>query len=316
MAGLLDKRLVFVTGKGGVGKTTVAAALGLLASERGKRVLVCDVEAKGDLAAAYECGPTRYLAREVAPGLHAMSMDTEAALREYLRINFKVPSALRVGPLAQAFEFVATAAPGVREILTIGKLCYEVREDHFDLVIVDAPSTGNIVGELAAPVSINDLVRFGAIRTQTEWMREMLEDPSQTGVWIVTTPEEMPVGEAIDLAARLASETGVSLGAVVANRVLPELFGRGEEEVFESLFAPRATTELDELIGSPGMSEVLEAARLAVGLRRSGAEHLQQLRGEIDAAIQIAYLPYLFGRSHGPRAIRQIADALSEEIGE
>ena len=311
---ILDKRLVFVSGKGGVGKTTVTAALGLLASEAGKRVLLCDVEARGDLASAFECGKTRYTPREVAPLLYAMSMDTEAALREYLHLNFKIPAAVRVGPVAQAFDFVATAVPGVREILTVGKLCYEVRENHFDLVIVDAPSSGNVVGQLAAPVSINDLVKFGGIATQTRWMLDILEDPALTGVSIVSTPEEMPVNEAIDLAGRLSSETGVSLLAVIANRVLPELFGRGEEEVFDRLDTTDGRALLSTVVGDSRVIDVLEAARLAVRLRRSGAGHLERLRAAIPPEVPIAYLPRLFGPSNGPRAIRQIAEALSEEI--
>ena len=94
--------------------------------------------------------------------------------------------------MADALDFVATAAPGVREILTVGKLCYEVRERHFDLVVVDASATGHIVGNLAAPVAIDEIVRMGAIRQQTRWMLEILGDESQTGVVVVTTPEETP----------------------------------------------------------------------------------------------------------------------------
>ena len=87
----------------------------------------------------------------------------------------------RIGPLAKAFDFVATAAPGVREILTVGKLCYEVRERNYDLVVVDAPASGHIIGQLAAPQAINDLVKVGLIRTQTDWMLEILSDPAPDG---------------------------------------------------------------------------------------------------------------------------------------
>src|ERR1700730_19272442 len=170
MGALLDLRLVFVTGKGGVGKTTVASALALLASSHGKRVLICEVDAKGDVAGFYEAPPTGFKEKEVLPGLFAMTMDTEASLREYLRLQLRIPVVGRIGPLAKAFDFVATAAPGVREILTVGKLCWEVRESHYDLVVVDATATGNLVGHLAAPIGINELVSVGAIRQQTRWM--------------------------------------------------------------------------------------------------------------------------------------------------
>ena len=167
-----------------------------------------------------------------------MSMDTEASLREYLKLHLRIPIVGRIGPLAKAFDFVATAAPGVREILTVGKLCYEVRERHYDLVVVDAPASGHIIGQLAAPQAINDLVKVGLIRSQTDWMLEILSDPQQTGLVAVTTPEEMPVNETLELAVRVKEETTVRLSAAVVNRVLPELFGQREEEIFEQLRQP------------------------------------------------------------------------------
>ena len=226
---LLDRKLVFVTGKGGVGKTTVAAALALLAAGRGKRTLVCEVDAKGDLADFYETGPIRFEEREIQPGLWAMSMDTEASLKQYLSLQLKIGLVARIGPIARMFDFVATAAPGVKEIVTVGKLCWEVKERHYDLVVVDAAPTGHIVSQLAAPQAINELVQVGLVRQQTDWMLEILSDPKATAVAIVATPEEMPVNETIDLQDRLRSETTVELAAIVVNRVLPELFGRGEE---------------------------------------------------------------------------------------
>ena len=316
MTDLLSRRLLFVTGKGGVGKTTVAAALGLLAAEQGKRTLVCEVEPKGDLSVAYECGPTPFQGRKVSPGLTAMSMDTEASLREYLKLIARVPVIGRIGPVASAFDFVATAAPGIREILTIGKLCYEVREGHYDLVVVDASATGQVVGQLAAPTGINELVKVGIVRNQTGWMLDILRNPATTGAVIVTTPEEMPVSEAVDLASRLHEETPVKLACVIANRVLPELFGRREEAVFDTVGAPRTLTRLAEDLGSDdtAVRAVFSAARLAVTIRRDGAAHLERLRAGIDESVPLLYLPYLFGRAHGVRAIRQVAASLGEEL--
>jgi anion-transporting ArsA/GET3 family ATPase len=313
---LLARRLLFVTGKGGVGKTTVAAALGLLASESGLRTLVCEVEPKGDLSFAYECGPTPFQGRQVARNLVAMSMDTEASLREYLHHVARVPVVGRIGPVARAFDFVATAAPGIREILTIGKLCYEVREDHYDLVVVDAAATGHVVGQLAAPTGINELVRVGVVRSQTDWMLEILRNSRQTGVVLVTTPEEMPVSEAVDLAGRLATETPVHLACVIANRVLPELFGRAEEQVFDALTDSYGTDWLAQRLEVPPaeVASVLGAARLAVTVRRDGSAHLERLREAIGESAPLLYLPYLFSRAHGMRAIRQVAQSLKEEL--
>ncbi len=312
--GLLDRRLLFVTGKGGVGKTSVAAALADLGARAGKRTLVCEMDAKGALAATFDTTPLAFEPRQLDPNLFAMAMNTEDSLKEYLRLFVKVPLVGRIGPLARTFDFVADAAPGVKEILSVGKLAYEVRERHYDLVVVDAPATGHIVGQLRAPQAINELLQVGPIREQTGWMMEILGDARQTGVVIVASPEEMPVTESLELIDRLRDETDVDVAAVVVNRVLPELFGRNEEEVFERLREPEMAGALATAVGGP-VEPVLEAARLAVTLRRTRSGHLARLRAGVDPTLPILYVPELFARGHGLRATNQVAEALGAELG-
>jgi anion-transporting ArsA/GET3 family ATPase len=310
---LLDRRLLFVTGKGGVGKTTVAAALGDLAASHGKRTLLCEVDAKGNLADVFETAPIAFREREIAPGLWAMAMSTEESLKEYLSLQLKMPLLGRIGPLARTFDFVANAAPGVKEILVVGKVCWEVHERHYDLVVVDAPASGHVVGQLAAPEAIRDLVKVGRVRDQTDWMLDILGDRGQTGVVVVATPEEMPVVETLELAERLDAETVVDLAAVVVNRVLPELFTRSEEEIFRALRVGDRAGALDAAVGEP-VGRVLDGAELAVKLRRTRAEHLATLRAGLPG-VELVYVPELFQRSHGLRATRMIAEALGAELG-
>lgn len=311
---LLDRRLLFVTGKGGVGKTTIASALGVLAARQGKRTLVCEFDAKGNLADFFGSDPTSFEPTEVLPDLFAMSMDTEESLKEYLRLQIKVPLLAKIGPLARTLDFVANAAPGVKEILTVGKVAWEVREDHYDLVIADAAASGHVVAQLGAPQAIGELVKVGLIREQTSWLSEILDDPATTGAVLVSAPEEMPVSETLELSERIRAETNVDIATVAVNRVLPELFGRGEEVVFEALAAPAERERLDAVVGHP-TQPLFDAARLAVTLRRTRAEHLDRLRRELPADIPLAYVPELFSRSHGSRATHQVAEALGAELG-
>lgn len=285
----------------------------MLAARGGKRVLLCEIDAKGDIAGAFESGPLDFAPTEVFPGVAAMVMDTEASLKEYLALQLRLPLAARVGPLARTLDFVAGAAPGVKEILTIGKVCWEVRERHYDLVVVDGSASGHVVAQLAAPDTIARLVRVGLIRSQAAWMLEILADPTRTGAIIVTSSEEMPVVETIELATRLREETAVDLAAVVVNRVLPELFGRSEEERFEELRAAEPHAALVAEIG-PGVDHVLDAADLAVALRRERAVHLSHLRRSLAEGTPVWYVPEQFARQPGRRTVSKVADALSEEI--
>jgi anion-transporting ArsA/GET3 family ATPase len=314
---LLARRLLFFTGKGGVGKSTVTAATALLAADRGQRVLVVEADAKGNLPGNFEQPSVGFEPREVYPGVCAMAMRTEDSLKEYLKLNLRVPVLGRLGPLARVLDFVATAAPGVKEILTVGKVCWEVRESiegraDWDIVVVDAAATGHIIGQLDAPRAIQELVSVGMVREQTDWMVQMLSDPSVTALNIVATPEEMPVNETIELVGRARAELSVPLGAVIVNRVLPELFTRADEETFEELRDDDASALITERVG-PGATAVLEAARLAVSLRRTRAAHLAELREAVE--LPMLYLPYLFVRDQGLRVTKMLADSLAQELG-
>ena len=307
---ILDRRLVFVTGKGGVGKTSIAAAIAELAARQGRRTLVCEMDAKGALADAFDALPLTFEPRRLAPNLFGMTMNTEDSLREYLRLFVRVPFIGKIGPLARTFDFVADAAPGVKEILAVGKLCYEVRERNYDLVVVDAEATGHIIAQIGAPKVIRNLVQVGLVRDQTDWMLDLLQDPEITGVAVVTTPEEMPVTESIGLLDRLETETGVTPSVVIANRVLPALFDDDERVVVTHLDDAR-----DVLVSAAGRGAgaVVRAAQITDARRRTGDVHLDRLRTAMGALPLIA-VPEMFTRATGARVVTLVADALAAEL--
>ncbi|MFM7262658.1 MAG: ArsA family ATPase [Acidimicrobiales bacterium] len=221
MTNLLDRRLLFVTGKGGTGKSTVACALARTASARGLRTLVCGMDGSDAVPRALGAGGIGYDPVEVAPNLSAMVMRTDRSLQEYVRIHLRLPLMPDISALASTFDFVADAAPGVKEVLGVGKVCWEVRERHFDLVVFDADASGHIVAQIASPRTINSLVPRGPLRDQTAWMLAILDDPAACAVVAVTTAEELPVTETVELVGRLRTGTRTEVAAVVVNSAEP-----------------------------------------------------------------------------------------------
>ena len=217
---MLDKRLVLVSGKGGVGKSAVATGLALLAQRHGLRVLIIEMESGGGLGAHFGIGPLTFQPTEVRPGLHAMEMVRSEALLEYLQLQLRLPGMGRFGSVARAFDALATTAPAVREIVTIGKILWEVKEEKWDLVIVDAPPTGQIGSYLRAPQSISELVATGRIRAQADWMADTLADPARTGLVLVNLPEELPTTETLEMIDWVAASEVVASPTVIANRVM------------------------------------------------------------------------------------------------
>ena len=177
------------------------------------------MDAKGSIGDVFGAGTVGYEPVAVAPNLSVMAMQTEQSLREYLRIHLRIPLVTRLGPLASTFDFVADAAPGVREVLAVGKVCWEVRENHFDLVVVDAEASGHVVAQISSPRTIRSLVPRGPLRDQTNWMLGILDDPQQCGVLVVTTPEELPVTESVALVRQLRAETKTDIAGIVVNAV-------------------------------------------------------------------------------------------------
>ena len=272
------------------------------------------MDAKGALAAAFEVRQLSFQPTEVQAGLWAMVMNTEDSLKEYLRLFVRIPLVGRIGPLAHTFDFVADAAPGVKEILGIGKLCHEVRERHYDLVIVDAEASGHIVAQIDAPRAIRELVQVGMVRDQTDWMLEILGDAARTGLVVVTTPEEMPITETIELVDRVQSTTDVDVAAIVANRVLPQWFSAPDGEVFAALMEPAAQASLAAVAGAK-VATVFQAAALAQARREGAVGYLDRLRDEVSANVPLLLVPELFTRSGGRRVVSLLADALHEELG-
>ncbi len=276
---MISERLLLVSGKGGVGKSAVACALAIRAQRQGQRVLMIDVGGGGGLATHLGVSQLGFIAAEVRPELWALAVDRSKALIEYLHAQVGVPGLATFGPAARAFDALATTAPGIREIVTLGKVLWEVRQAGYDLVVADCPPTGQIVGLLRAPSTIAALVPSGRIRHQADWMSDLLLDEAATLLVLVTVAEELPTIETEETLAVLDEKKLVGRVQVVANRVLPRL-------------ATDAT----------GSGAVAEAA----SLHRSLWDDQQQWLGRLPPQVS---LPFLFGLFTPGEVAARLADA-------
>lgn len=275
-------RLVVVSGKGGVGKSAVAAATALHHHRLGKSVLtVSMVGTGGGLASHTGAGKLEFEPTEVFPGLHALTIDRSRALIEYLRVQIGLPPFAALPPVIRAFDALAATAPAVREIVTIGKVLWEVKRDHWDVVVADGPPTGQIGSFLRAPTSISELVTGGRIADQAAWMSDTLLS-ADTVLRLVTLPEELPMSENQETLEWLAANPVVTNIDVVANRVLPRL-------------------ALDKVPGG----RVGEAARLHLELHSEQQSWLERHPPDHE-------LPFLFGVASAEAIASHLADEMEE----
>ena len=220
---MLDRKLIFVSGKGGVGKSAATASLALLAARRGLRVLTIGMVEPLGLAGHFGVARLDYQARRVRPGIHSLAVYRDEALDEYLRLQLHVPRAAPTKVLTRALDVLAETAPGIREIVTLGKPVYELWQARYDLILVDAPPLGQLFSYLLAPRTIADLVPAGPIQGQANRMRDSIGDPETTSLLLVTTAEELPVLETEETLRYLEVEPVITLAALATNRLLEPL---------------------------------------------------------------------------------------------
>jgi hypothetical protein len=310
---LLARRLLLVAGKGGTGKSTIAAALALLAAREGKRVLCIEVDAKGDLSRQLGADPAGFRPRVVQPNISVLQLKVEESLQEYLNIYFKVPRLARLTPLARVFDFVATGVPGAKDMLVIGKIAYEEKRREanggpmWDMIIVDAAATGEVLPQLRAARAMLELVRGGIIRGQVEWIDAMLTDPQRTLLTICALPEEMPVVEAIELHDRTRAETKIGVGACFLNRMMPVSLSPREQQLAERLAGDGEHDALARQLGGDPRP-VAQGALLAQRLHRNGLEHARRLRAGMS--VPVIEVPLLVTPRAGLATSRAVAAAL------
>jgi len=306
----LERRLQFVTGKGGVGKTTVAAALALLLARRGRRTLAVEMDAAGRLPALLG-GTASATPREVRPGLHVLAVDGRTALEEYLGMIIPVKRLLASVFSSRVYQYFVAAAPGLKELMTVGKIWFEATREEagrpaWDAVIVDAPATGHGLQYLRMPQAAMEAFGAGLVQREAKRIVDLLRDARTTAVHLVTLAEDMPVTEALEARTELTQKLGLPLGHVVVNRFHDRHFAAGA--------LARLGTAVAQASGAEHALLESVAARAAEeqGWSDINAEHLGRLEAAVGAVVT---LPFVFAEEFDAGCVARLSELLEHAVG-
>jgi len=308
---LATRRFLFVAGKGGVGKTTVCAALALALADRGLRVLVAMCGAHERLSSIMATAPIGHPVQPLSAGVWATRIEPERAMLEYGEMVLKVKAVAKAALDNKYTNTFLRAVPGLPEWALLGKAWWHTTETRadgapkYDIVLFDAPSTGHGLDLLRVPKVILDIVPPGVLRRDAEQAWAMFRDPEQSGVVVVTLPEELPATETIELVGALDGELGLPVHLLVVNAMYEALFQPGERSTLLSR---------GELLSPVAVSEQPGDAALSLSVRRASREQLQsdcleRLRSKLG--LETVVLPFLVEGAGTPEGARQLAARMS-----
>jgi len=297
---LLDKRLWVVSGKGGVGKSMVSAALGLLFSSRGERTLLCEVNAEDRFGALLESSPAGPQISQVAERLWAVNVQPQSSLREYALMVLKSETIYRAVFENRLVSYFLRFIPSVQELVMLGKILFHAEErlptgePKYQRVVIDGPATGHAISFFSLPRVLIDTVPQGRLAKEAKRMRDVLTDPAITTAILVTLPEEMPVNETIELRAALAESARIQTELVILNGYIEQRFSERD----------------------------LEALSAAPSLQRAAVQHREQALSSSSfrerllesLGLPVATVPRLSTYPIGRRAVESVAKLLEPAL--
>jgi anion-transporting ArsA/GET3 family ATPase len=309
---LFDKRLILVGGKGGVGRSTTAAAIASACARRGRKTLLFEANANDRFGQMFGAAPVGSKVTQLAPNLSAVNTNPAAALEEYglMILKFqRVYNLVFENRLTKAF---LRAIPGLDDYAVLGKAWYHTTEEKrgkpvWDTVVLDMPASGHSMSLLRIPWVIGETVPEGPLTNDARTIRELLTDQRRTALLLVTLPEEMPANEARELSQALSTRLGLTTQQLVVNQVYPDRFPAGSPsaQVLEALLRDDG--------GDPDLFALAAHGRLAQGRRQLNERYLKQLAETLP--VPRVELPLLFAPSIGQAELGQLAAILEAGVG-
>jgi len=319
LSGLLSKRLVFVSGKGGVGKSSLTATLGWISARQNKRTLLVELDTIGAIPRIFGRSEVPgYQETGLVPGISCLHVDGKSGLEEYLQMVTKSSRLLQKVFQSPIYQYFVNIAPGLKELMAVGKLWHlEQRTDPvtgvpaYDLILVDTPATGHTISYLQMPMTAAATVKRGLVKREAQKVVDLLRDPERSAFCIASTLAEMPVSEAIELYRTVADQLQLPVACVFVNQVFPDFLDGPDLEAFITW----RTAILDGRDASSNTLAVCERAMVAAAdswRRRREAQELQRERLRQGMPCPLIELPFVHQAESSFERIQLLACALDE----
>jgi anion-transporting ArsA/GET3 family ATPase len=320
-SGIFDKRLLIVSGKGGVGKSTICSALALAASREGKRVLLVEMDEKERISRLFGTSPVGYEGAQVQPNIFLRNLAPMFAMDDFVRTRVTVKRLAKQILESQIYRYFVAAAPGLKEFVTLGKIM--MLEDEktrsgkpvYDLIIVDAPATGHGVAFLRVPFAAADVLKVGWVGRQSDLIIKLLTDPKKTMLAIVTLPEEMPVNETMEMCESVEELLGIPIGYIIINSVFPDVLRKRDAALFETMKRKVDGNGLKKL--APAERKYAEALfemfESAMRRRELNEFYISKLNKKLD--YDFIQVPFVFAKSFDVGLIERVSAHMMEAIG-
>jgi anion-transporting ArsA/GET3 family ATPase len=311
---IFDKRLLIISGKGGVGKSTLCAAFALSASRLGKRVLIVEMDEKERISRLFGTPPVGYEGAFVHPNIFVRNLLPMLAMDEFVHTQVTVKTIARQILGSPIYRFFVAAAPGLKEFVTLGKIMMIEKETErrgklkYDIIIVDAPATGHGVAFLRVPFAAVDVLNVGWVKKQAEGIINLITDPARTSLNIVTLPEEMPVNETIELCGDVQDLLKIPIGYIIVNSVYPQVLRKRDTTLFDTMKKRAQADSLKKLTAAEKKytQVMLECFETAMRRRELNEFYISKLRRKLK--YDFMQVPFVFSKEFDLELIEQVSD--------